>query len=293
MRYRLFAGCISLCADGQPRGRTPASRVTHRSVAAAIAAAATTTVAATTAAAAAATTTTVGAAATAATTTVGAAATAAAGSATTTTVATTATATVAATAAAATAATTEAARTLFAGTGFVHDHGTAVDGLTVHAVDGGLSFRVRAHFHEAEALGATGFAVHHDLGRCHGAKRRNGLEQRIVAHRIGQITDVQFVTHGEPSKDPEKPCGAQPCVNRSSEGAAARHRPFVSACQPLIKIVASSPHFPPRVSTYHPCIFGLRVQLPLSSITQVRHVGFFQGDTNHDGARFRGTTPQF
>ena len=131
--------------------------------------------------------------------------------------------TVAATAAAvtaaatATAATTEAARPLFAGTRFVDHHGTAVDGLAVHAVDGGLSFRVRAHFHEAEALGTTGFTVHHDLGRCHGAKGRKGLEQRIVAHRVGQITDVQFVTHGEPSKDPEKPCGAQPCVNRSSE----------------------------------------------------------------------------
>ncbi len=196
------------------------------SVAATASAATTTTIAATTATAAAATTATaVGAATTAATaaTAVGAATTAAAstaGATTTAAVATTAATTVAAaatTTAAATAAAAETTRTLFTWAGFVDDHSAAINRLAVHAIDGSLRFRVIAHLHKAEALGAAGLAVHHDLGRRDVAELRKSLEQRIVAHRISQITDVQFVSHGEPLNEPEKPCGAQPCVNHSDE----------------------------------------------------------------------------
>ncbi len=190
MRYRLFAGCISLCADGQPRGRTPASRVTHRSVAAAVA---TTTAVATTAAAATGATAAVAATATTFAATTVATAAAATG-ATATTVA--ATATFAATAtAAATVGAAEASRTLFTRTGFVHDDCTTGNGLTVQAVDGGLRFSVIAHFHKTEALGATGFAVHHDFGRCHGTVFGKCVLQILIAHGIGQIAHVKFVAH--------------------------------------------------------------------------------------------------
>ena len=125
------------------------------------------------------------------------------GATTTTTVAATATTAVAtATTAATTATAAKAARTLFTRTRFVDDDGTAVDRLAVHAIDGRLRFGVGTHLHETEALGAAGFTIHHDLGGRDGAELRKSLEQRIVAHRISQITYVQFVSHGEPSKEP-------------------------------------------------------------------------------------------
>ena len=201
--------CPDHAAGTDPRG----------SVAATATAAATTTVAAATTAAATPTAATaaVGAAATAATTaaTVGAAATAAASTASatsataaaTTGATTTTTAAVAATAATAAGtatAATEATWALFTRTGFVDHDGATVDGLAVHAIDGSLRFRIRAHFHKAEALGTARFTVHHDLGGSHGAKLRKSLQQRVIANRIGQITDVKFVSHGEPSKVPRK-----------------------------------------------------------------------------------------
>ena len=87
------------------------------------------------------------------------------------------------------------ARLYLAG-GRLDDHGAAFQRLAVHAVDGGLRFGVRAHLDEAEALGAAGVAVHHDLGGRDGTELRKGLVQRIVTHRIGKIADVKFVSHG-------------------------------------------------------------------------------------------------
>ena len=110
----------------------------------------------------------------------------------------------AATAAAAVAATAaaEAARTLFTGASLIDDDGAAFQGLAVHAVDGSLGFGVRAHLDEAEAFGTASFAVHHDLGRSDIAELTESLLERVVTHRIGQIADVQFVSHGEPSEVP-------------------------------------------------------------------------------------------
>ena len=111
----------------------------------------------------------------------------------TATVAATTTAAVAAAATA--AAAVAAARTVFARTRFVDDDGTAFQRLAVHAVDRGLRLGIRAHLHEAEALGATGVAVHHDLGGGHVAVLRERLLQRFVAHRVRQVADIEFVTH--------------------------------------------------------------------------------------------------
>jgi hypothetical protein len=161
------------------------------------ASAAATTVAATTTATAGATTT----AAVATTTTAAAVATTTAAGATraaTATVATaTATATAEATTAAGTTAATEATWALFARTCFIDDQSTTVHLLTVHAIDGRLSLGIRAHFDEAETLGATGFTIHHDLCRRHGAELREGLLQIIITYVVREVTNVEFVAHFE------------------------------------------------------------------------------------------------
>src|ERR1700761_7164863 len=117
----------------------------------------------------------------------------------------------------------EAARTLFARTCFVDDQGTAFQGLAIHAIDGCLRLSVRAHFHEAEALGTAGLTIHHDLGGRDGTELAERLLQGFVANAVGQIAYVKFVFHwGSPFKE-KKPCGASTQRDPSSEGAATRH----------------------------------------------------------------------
>jgi hypothetical protein len=158
------------------------------------ASAAATTVAATTTATAGATT--AAAVATTATTAAAVATTTAAG-ATRAATATVATATAEATTAAGTTAATEATWALFARTCFIDDQSTTVHLLTVHAIDGRLSLGIRAHFDEAETLGATGFTIHHDLCRRHGAELREGLLQIIITYVVREVTNVEFVAHFE------------------------------------------------------------------------------------------------
>src|SRR5437667_2059576 len=169
--------------------RSSGTRSVAAASAAATAVAAATTGAATAAAAVAATT------AGAATATTAVATTAAAEAAATTTGA--ATAATAEAAAAATTAAAETTRTLFTRARFVDHQRAAVEGLAVHAVDGRLSLGVRAHLHEAEALGAAGVAVHHHLRRRHGTELCECLLQIVVAHAVREVADVEFVAHGE------------------------------------------------------------------------------------------------
>ena len=110
----------------------------------------------------------------------------------------TAEATTTAAAGATTAAATEAARTLFTRTRLVDDDRATVERLAVHAVDGCLGFRIRAHLDEAEALRAPRVAVHHDLGRRDRAVLREGLLEVIVTDVVRQVADVKFVAHAEP-----------------------------------------------------------------------------------------------
>jgi hypothetical protein len=110
------------------------------------------------------------------------------------------TATAAATTAVTAAATTEAAaasagRTSFHRTCFVHNHGTATQRLTVHAVDGSLGISVRAHFHKTKTFGATGVALHHHFGAGDSTELTKRLLQIAIAHRVGQIAHIQFITH--------------------------------------------------------------------------------------------------
>ena len=65
----------------------------------------------------------------------------------------------------------------------------------MQAGDGSLGFRVAAHFHEAEALGAAGVALHHHLGTVDSAEFAELLLQIVVTERIRQIADVKLVAH--------------------------------------------------------------------------------------------------
>jgi hypothetical protein len=47
--------------------------------------------------------------------------------------------------------------------------------------------------------------------------------QRLVAHAIGQVAYVKFVSHGGSPFKEKKPCGASTQRDPSSKGAATRH----------------------------------------------------------------------
>jgi hypothetical protein len=113
-----------------------------------------------------------------------------------TTAATPPTTTTEATAAATTATTTaEAATALFARAGFVDGQGATVVLLPVEGGNRGLGLVVVAHFDEPEALAAAGVPVVDDLGGCDRPIRAEELFQLGAVNTIGQITDVQLLTH--------------------------------------------------------------------------------------------------
>ena len=89
-----------------------------------------------------------------------------------------------------------AGRTRLHGACFVHDQITAATVLAVQALDSGLCFGIAAHFHKAEALGTAGVTLHHDLGAADIAKFAESLLQIVVAERVRQVADVEFVAHG-------------------------------------------------------------------------------------------------
>jgi hypothetical protein len=89
-----------------------------------------------------------------------------------------ATATAAAAATAAVAATaTAAAAPFFTRPGLVHGQGATIVLSRVEPVDGRLSFRFGAHFHEAEALAAARVAIHDHFGTLDRAEFRKQLVQ--------------------------------------------------------------------------------------------------------------------
>lgn len=95
-------------------------------------------------------------------------------------------------------ATTVAAATRSAGlhrTGDVDGQVTATEVLAVEAIDGGFSFLSRTHFYKAEAFGAAGFALHHHFGGLNRTKAREFLVKIVVANRVSEVADVEFVAH--------------------------------------------------------------------------------------------------
>jgi hypothetical protein len=112
-----------------------------------------------------------------------------------TTAATPTTSTAVATTATTSATTTEAATALFARAGFVDGQGATVVLLAIEGSDRGLGLVVVAHFDEPETLAAAGVPVVDDLGGCDRPICAEELFQLGAVNTIGQITDVQLLTH--------------------------------------------------------------------------------------------------
>jgi hypothetical protein len=100
------------------------------------------------------------------------------------------------------ATTTTAAVTTAAATGtwlhrtrFVHDHVATVNRLAVHAADRCLRFCIAGHFDKAEAFGTAAVAVGHDFGRLDLTEGAEGVLQRVVGHRVGEVANVKFLAH--------------------------------------------------------------------------------------------------
>src|SRR6185312_14473023 len=124
----------------------------------------------------------------------------------------------AATTTTAVATTTEAAtaarRTGLHWASLVDDQVTAADRLAVHTLDRRLGFGIAAHFDKAEALGAPGVALHHDLGAGDGTELAECLLHVFVAERIGQIAHVKFVAHKGLLKMTKKRWSPIPAINK-------------------------------------------------------------------------------
>src|SRR5690606_27937345 len=103
-----------------------------------------------------------------------------------------------ATAVAATATTIAAAKAAGAwlhGASDIDREGATIHLLAVQAFNGGLCFCSRTHFHKAKAFGAACVTFHHDFGGSHVAVSCELLLQRVIAHGVGKIADVEFVVH--------------------------------------------------------------------------------------------------
>src|SRR5262249_39754110 len=104
-----------------------------------------------------------------------------------------------------TAAATVATTTpLLAGLRLVDGQGSAFNFFAIEGLNRRLSFCITSHLHEAEALGPPRVAIHNDLHGLHRAVRRKKLVEVAVARVVGEVADVQFLTH---QRTPEKTAG--------------------------------------------------------------------------------------
>src|SRR5437588_5453571 len=85
---------------------------------------------------------------------------------------------------------------------FIDCQRSPVDLLPVEGSDRRLSLFATVHLDKAKAFRAAGIPIHDDLGRLHRAVRRKQTLQIGVGHLIGQVSDVQLLSHaGPPSKN--------------------------------------------------------------------------------------------
>src|SRR5205823_13634084 len=88
-----------------------------------------------------------------------------------------------------------AARALFARLSLVDGQRTTAVVLAVLGGDRGLRLGVAAHFHESEALAATGVTVGDDLRALHGAVLGEELLQRRAIDVVAHVSDIQLLAH--------------------------------------------------------------------------------------------------
>ncbi len=77
---------------------------------------------------------------------------------------------------------------------FINHKAAATQRLTVHALNGRLSFAITAHFHKAESFRTPSVPLHHDFGTYHIAKLRKGLLQIMITYPVGQISTYNFIS---------------------------------------------------------------------------------------------------
>src|SRR4051794_10204131 len=95
----------------------------------------------------------------------------------------------------ATAATVAATRAGFTRLGLINREAATVVVLVVEALDGRLGLGLAAHLHEAEALAAARVTVLDDLRALDVPECGEQLLQVGTADLIGQVPDIQFLTH--------------------------------------------------------------------------------------------------
>ncbi len=107
---------------------------------------------------------------------------------------TTATAAAETTTATAEAATTTAGA-LFAGTGFIDRHGTAVEFLAIELGDGRIGLFLGAHGHERKSAGLAGELVHDEFAGADVARLLDQVEDIAFSGVKLQIADKQLGSH--------------------------------------------------------------------------------------------------
>lgn len=93
------------------------------------------------------------------------------------------------------AVSSSSASTFFAGAGFIDGQGTTIVFLLVQGIDGGIGIVIVGHFNEAEAFAATGFPVLNDLRTGDRSELREQFFQGRTGDGIGQISNIQPLTH--------------------------------------------------------------------------------------------------
>src|SRR5438874_7522282 len=95
-----------------------------------------------------------------------------------------------------TAGTATTATALFTRFGDVHRQGTAIQIFAIESVNRGLCLFRRAHGDKAEAPGATGLAIGHQIDFNYGAVSGTRVLKVVFSHVEGKISNEQFViTH--------------------------------------------------------------------------------------------------
>ena len=91
--------------------------------------------------------------------------------------------------------TSEAAARGYARLGFAHRKPPPVVFVVVESLDRSVSLGVGVHLDKTEPLAASHVTVLDDLGALHCPVLCEPLLQISMAHRIGQVTNIQFLSH--------------------------------------------------------------------------------------------------
>ncbi len=92
--------------------------------------------------------------------------------------------------------TSEAGRTGFPRLGFTHNEPPPLLFEVIESLNRCFSLGVGVHLYDAKPLAAPDMRVLNDLGALHGAERCEPCLQFRRGYRVGQVTNVEFLSHG-------------------------------------------------------------------------------------------------